>query len=193
MLVLFHGHAHLDRILANCRNIYRTHPGLEGASYRQHLDRLPPAVGLSLAVADGLRGLARMASGLIALDRVRALIREEAANPHHKTRYLDIMTVPLDEVARYPGHVMEDFLDFAFGAHLSSRARRRAATEYERRRRRTTTGEEDRRSVADDDAETEKWIGLLRGEPIFGGPLRGVESLVESGLSREETGEAGGR
>lgn len=176
---------YFDLILANCQNIYQTRPGLERASYQQHLEQLPPAVGLRLAVADGLNSVAQMASGLIVFDQVRALMQEEMANPDwKKTRYLDIMTVPLDEVLDYPGNSMVDFLDFVFGEHMSSYSKHKAAKDYERNR----IGED----FSTDAKEREKLIGLLRDDPLFGGPLKRVESLLESVLSEQERSEAEG-
>ncbi|KAL7544552.1 hypothetical protein ACHAWF_007932 [Thalassiosira exigua] len=174
-------HKDFDDILARCNEWFQTQPGLEAASYQQHLEQLPPIDGLKLAVADGLNSIALMASDLVGFRKIHALVEEEALKPERKRlRHLDIMTVPLDEVLNYPGHSMIDFLDFIFGQSMSSSSKRKAAADYERNR----IGED----YAADAEETGRLIGILKHDPMYGGPLTRVESLLESVLSEQAVG-----
>lgn len=168
-----------DNILARCNTMFRTQPGLERASYQQHLEELPPADGLQLAVADGLNNIALMASDLITFRQVHAMVKEQSLNPERKKkRHLDMMTVPLDEVLTYPGNTMKDFLDFIFGTAMSSISKQKAAAEYEHHKKNVASSE--------NATEMEELIGLLKTDPLFGGPLSRVESLLNSVLSEQE-------
>ncbi|KAL7530768.1 hypothetical protein ACHAXR_003662 [Thalassiosira sp. AJA248-18] len=164
-----------DNILAQCNTKFQTQPGLETAGYQQHLEELPPADGLKLSVAEGLNSIALMASDLISFEKVHTLVQKEASNPERKKiRHLDMMTLPLDTVLNYPGDAMVDFLSFIFGTSMSDGAKRNAAAEYEKSH------------IVDDSAHaTERGglIGMLKNDPMIGGPLKRVESLLNSVLS----------
>mmetsp|Transcript_18435 Transcript_18435/g.38587 ORF Transcript_18435/g.38587 Transcript_18435/m.38587 type:complete len:573 (+) Transcript_18435:93-1811(+) len=168
-----------DNILARCNTMFRTQPGLENASYQQHLEELPPVDGLQLAVSDVLNDIALMASDLITFKQVHAMVKEQNLNPERKKkRHLDMMTVPMDEVLTYPGKTMMDFLDFMFGTAMSSISKHKAAAEYEHHKKNVAS------SV--NATEMEELIGFLKTDPLFGGPLSRVESLMNSVLFEKE-------
>jgi len=179
-------HEDFDDILSQCRGIYQTRPGLKTSSYQQHLRALAPADGLRLAAANGLNPLALMASDLITFGRVRAMVRAEADNPERKkVRHFDLMTLSLEEALAHPGRTMVDFMDFAFGAQRASAgSEERVAAEYDHPWVHRPIVED----VADA-AETEEFARLLRNDPLLGGPLTRVESLLHSVLYEREGGE----
>lgn len=167
-----------DSIVAQCKTEFQTEPGMETASYYQHLNQLPRPKGLRLAVADRMHNIALMASDLLAFERVNELVKEEAENPERKKiRHFDIMTVPLDTVLKYPGDSMMHFLDFVFGTYMSASAKRQAATEYEQ----NLIGDQDV-----DAAETSALIELLQNDPVVRGPLKRIETLLDSVLAEDE-------
>mmetsp|Transcript_30844 Transcript_30844/g.52680 ORF Transcript_30844/g.52680 Transcript_30844/m.52680 type:complete len:475 (+) Transcript_30844:106-1530(+) len=168
-------HEDFDNILANCNGMYQTQPGLETATYQQHLEQLPPADGLRMSVADGIKNIALMASDLITFKRVHQMVLDEHSNPKRKKkRHYGLMTLTMDAMLNYPGNSMMEFMDFIFGEGISANNKRNVATAYE-----------NRKSVekSPDTAETEKLTTLLRNDPIVGEPLGRVESLLESVLS----------
>ena len=171
-----------DKILARCNTMYQTRPGLESASYQQHLEQLPPPTGIKLATADGLSNIASMASDLISFEKVHALVQEEALNPDRKKiRHLDMMTIPLDEAMAYPGNSMMSFMDFIFGDYMPSQSKQKAAADYEHNH-----------VVEDsvDPTEMEELIGVLKNDPMFGGPLTRMEALLDSVLSEQKSEES---
>eukprot|EP00581_Thalassiosira_minuscula_P000456 CAMPEP_0183745164 /NCGR_PEP_ID=MMETSP0737-20130205/66101_1 /TAXON_ID=385413 /ORGANISM="Thalassiosira miniscula, Strain CCMP1093" /LENGTH=537 /DNA_ID=CAMNT_0025980823 /DNA_START=107 /DNA_END=1721 /DNA_ORIENTATION=+ len=169
-------HEDFDNTLANCNGMYQTQPGLETATYQQHLEQLPPADGLRMSVADGIKNIALMASDLITFKRVHQMVLDEHSNPKRKKkRHYGLMTLTMDAMLNYPGNSMMNFMDFIFGAGISTTAKRSAAASYEHNQKSA--------KESTDAMETEKLITLLRNDPIVGEPLGRVESLLESVLS----------
>ena len=157
-------------IWKQCNDIFQTQPGLETATYQQHLERLTPADGLKLTVADGLKNIVSMASDIISFKNVYALVDREASNPRRKKiRHLDEMMVPLDTVLNYPGSSMIEFLNFIFGESMSASDKRRAASEYEQNQ------------IVDDSTdvvERRALIGILKNTPVVGGAFERIQHLI---------------
>lgn len=173
-----------DNILAQCNNMYQTQPGLETASYHQHLEQLSLVDGVKLSVADDLHNIALMANDLIRFEHLHNMVEEEANTERKKIRYLDMMTLPLDQVLNNPANSMMEFLDFIFDTSLSANFKHKAAKEFERSQHAYGAG-----SINMDSSESEELIEFLKNDLVFGGPLSRVEYLLDSVLSGQEMSE----
>ena len=185
-----------DKIVEDCYSLYRTKPGLESASYYEHLRNLPNTEGIRLSTADKFSHIAYMASNMLLFDHVTDVVnlrkekRETGVAKKYPNRQRDIyrITLPLDDWIEQPGVVFRRFLDFIFQEYMPEDRKVDLSQRYESNYLREKETWDHVTSVSKNIQESAELIKSLRRSPVFGEPMEHIESLLDEILRRESGG-----
>lgn len=184
-----------DKIVEDCYSLYRTKPGLESASYYEHLRSLPNTEGIRLSTADKFSHIAYMASNMLLFDHVTDVVnlrkdkRERGIAKKYPNRNRDIyrITLPLDDWIEQPGVIFRKFLDFIFQEYMPEDRKVDLSQRYEShylREKETWNHVTSGKNIQ----ESAELIKSLRRSPVFGEPMEHIESLLDEILRRESGG-----
>lgn len=177
-----------NAIADDCSSLYQTKPGMENATFYEHLRALDSTEGLRMATADKINNIVLMAVDLIQFKRVRELVK--ASNPNHINGDMEVKTISMDDFIHQPGRSMYQVYDFVFKDLLSEETKITRSNTYEQSylnqreskhyiNNHITYGKFDNTAVL---------IEFLRGEPVFGPPLTKIEALLDEILYEESVG-----
>ncbi|KAK1740782.1 ribosomal RNA large subunit methyltransferase [Skeletonema marinoi] len=113
----------------DCSSLYQTKPGMENATFYEHLRTLDPTEGLRMATADKMNNIVLMAVDLIKFKRVRELVK--ASNPNHINGDMEVKTISMDDFIHQPGRSMYQVYDFVFNDLLSEETKITRSKTYE--------------------------------------------------------------
>eukprot|EP00986_Skeletonema_menzelii_P017402 scaffold19268_cov148-Skeletonema_menzelii.AAC.9 len=177
-----------NNIAHDCSSLYQTKPGMENATFYDHLRALDPTEGLRMATADKMDNIVLMAVDLIQLKRVRELVK--ASNPNHINGDMEVKTISIDDFIHQPGSSMYQLYDFVFKDLLSEETKITRSKTYEQSylRERESHHPVNKHITYGKFDNTAALIEYLRGEPVFGPPLTKIEALLDEILYEESVG-----
>ena len=172
----------------DCSSLYQTKPGMENATFYEHLRTLDPTEGLRMATADKMNNIVLMAVDLIKFKRVRELVK--ASNPNHINGDMEVKTISMDDFIHQPGRSMYQVYDFVFNDLLSEETKITRSKTYEQSylQQRESHHEMNNHITYGKFGDTAALIEYLRGEPVFGPPLTKIEALLDEILYEESVG-----
>lgn len=175
-------------IADDCASLYQTKPGMENATFYQHLRTLNPTEGLRMATADKLDNIVLMAVDLIMFKRVRELVK--ASNPNHINGDMEVKTILMDDFIHQPGNSMFQVYDFIFKDLLTEEIKISRSNTYEQSylQQRESNHDMNNHITYGKFQDTVALIEYLRGEPVFGPPLTKIEALLDQILFEESVG-----
>lgn len=177
-----------NAIADDCSSLYQTKPGMENATFYEHLRKLDSIEGLRMATADKINNIVLMAVDLIQFKRVRELVK--ASNPNHINGDMEVKTISMDDFIHQPGRSMYQVYDFVFKDLLSEETKISRSNTYEQSylSQRESNHYINNHITYGKFDNTAALIEYLRGEPIFGPPLTKIEALLDEILYEESVG-----
>lgn len=172
-------------IADDCYSLYQTKPGMENATFYEHLTSLDPTEGLRMATADKLNNIVLMAVDLIMFKRVRDLVK--ASNPNHINGDMEVKTITMDDFIHQPGSSMHQVYDFIFKDLITEETKITRSKIYEQSyfSQRESNHYMNNHITYGKFENTGTLIEYLRGDPVFGPPLTKIEALLDEIMYEE--------
>ena len=174
------------QLIANdCSLLCQTKPGMENATFYDHLRMLDRTDGLRLATADKMNTIVLMAVNLLMFKRVRDLVRASSRN--HINGDLEVKTLSVDDFIHQPSSSMYRVYDFIFQDLIDEEMKVTRSQTYEQSylRERESHHQMNKHITYGKFEDTAELTEYLRNDSVFGPVLTRMEGLLDEILFEE--------
>jgi hypothetical protein len=178
-------HEDFKNIVDDCYSLYQTKPGLENATFNEHLRSLDSTEGLRMATAEKMNNIVLMAIDLLLFIRVHNLVK--ASSPNHINGDIEVKTLSIDDFIHQPGSSMYGVYDFIFKDLLPEETKIIRSQTYEQSylRERESHHYMNNHITYGKFEDTVALMEYLRKDAVFGPPLTRIEALLDEILYQE--------
>ncbi|KAL7452473.1 hypothetical protein ACHAWC_004192 [Mediolabrus comicus] len=174
-----------QHIADDCSLLYQTKPGMENATFYDHLRMLDRTEGLRLATADKMNTIVLMAVNLLMFKRVRDLVKASSRN--HINGDMEVKTLLVDDYIHQPSSSMYRLYDFIFQDLIDEEVKVTRSQTYEQSylRERESHHQMNKHITYGKFEDTAELTEYLRNDSVFGPVLTRIEGLLDEILFEE--------